>query len=82
MTSDEMKKWLAEHLRREVTISEVTVNNTRCFLVDYINHSAPATKLVGASEDEAIANLFNYLQTLKAPVEAGVRDQGIDLAEG
>jgi hypothetical protein len=70
MTTDEMKAWLAERLRREVSISPVTVNNTRCFLVDYINHSAPATKLVGASEDEAIANLFNYLQTVEAPATA------------
>lgn len=65
MTAEEMKAWLTERLGREVSISQVTINGTKCYLVDYVNHYAPATKLAGVTEDEAIANLFNYLQALK-----------------
>lgn len=67
MTTEEMKTWLSQKLGREVTISMVVVQNIKCYLVDYINHSAPVTKLAGATEDEAIANLFNYLFT--QPIE-------------
>lgn len=64
---EEMKKWLNVKLGRETTTSKVTIQGVQCYLVDYVNHSAPVTKLAGATEDEAIANLFNYLFT--QPVE-------------
>jgi hypothetical protein len=74
-TLEDMKAWLNAKLGREVTVSQVTVNGTRCYLVDYINHGAPATKLVGATEDEAIAHLFNYLfvaDTVRETLETSI----------
>lgn len=70
MTPEEMKTWLSEKLGREVTVSLVTVNNTKCFLVDYVNYAAPATKLASETEDGAIANLFYYLQDAKPVPDA------------
>lgn len=66
MTSQYMRDWLSGHLGREVTVSQVTIRGIRCYLADYVNHSAPATKLAGATEDEAIANLFSYLNPLNS----------------
>jgi hypothetical protein len=59
---EEMKAWLNEKLGREVTISKVRVSGNEGFLVDYMSYGAPATKLVGTTEEEAIVNLFTYLQ--------------------
>lgn len=64
---EEMKAWLSSKLGREVTISPVTFNGVRCYLVDYVNHQAPVTKLVGDTEELAIANLFTYLNSLPEP---------------
>lgn len=60
-TLDEMKKWLNVKLGREVTISEVSVSGKKMYFADYINHNAPAMKLLSDTKDGAITNLFNYL---------------------
>ena len=61
MSPEETKAKLAELLKREPTVSEVTVNGTKGYLVDYINHRAPATKLVADTPEGAIDALFVYL---------------------
>ena len=71
MTTDEMKSWLSDKLGREVTVSKIRFQGVEGYLADYINHSAPATKLAGVSEEEAISNLFYYLQALKPVSDAG-----------
>lgn len=60
-THEEMKTWLSTKLSREVTVSKVKVDGQDKFLVDYVNHTAPARKLVADTEEAAIANLFIYL---------------------
>ena len=64
---DEMKAFLATTLGREVTISKVRVNKDTMFMVDYMNYSAPALKLVGESEEEAVRALFTYLSSVTPP---------------
>lgn len=68
---DEMKAWLNSKLGREITVSQVTVAGRAGFLADYINYSAPATKLVGESVAEAISNLFYYLQSVETLTSSG-----------
>ena len=71
---DEMKKWLAVKLGREVTVSQVTLSGNRYYLADYISHRAPATKLVSRTEDGAIGELFNYLFTLPPDQADGTKE--------
>lgn len=64
-THEEKLQFLKEELKRDVTISGVRVKGQSGFMVDYINANAPATKLVGASEEEAVDLLFTYLNEKK-----------------
>ena len=75
-TTEEMRAWLSQELDREITISQVRLKGIPGFMVDYINHTAPATKLVAETEEGAIAALFTYLQSA-APLPApdGTEDQ-------
>ena len=67
LTHEEMKAWLSEKLGREVTVSKVVIQGVQRYLVDYVNHYAPAKKLASESEEGAVANLFSYLQTESSP---------------
>lgn len=60
---DSMKEQLKEILGRDVTVSKVTFAGQSKFLADYVNHAAPATKLVADTEDQAIEKLFIYLSS-------------------
>lgn len=73
---DDMKMWLKEKLQRDVTVSKVTLNNEGFFLADYVNYSAPATKLVAETEELAIANLFFYLQKQPTNTETSTETKG------
>lgn len=61
MTPDEMKTWLSDKLGREITISQVSLKGDLGYMVDYINHTAPATKLVAQTPVGAVEALFIYL---------------------
>lgn len=65
-TLEKQKAWLSEKLGREVTVSQVTVGGTRHYMADYVNHHAPAMKLVSDTEEGAITNLFTYLLMAEA----------------
>lgn len=63
----EIQSELNSMLGREVTVSKVRVGNEEKYLVDYINHGAPATKLVGDSEEDTLRNLHKYLSNSEPP---------------
>lgn len=58
---NEIQDELKSVLGRDVTVSKVRVGPEEKYLADYVNHGAPATKLAGLTEEEAIRNLHDFL---------------------
>jgi beta-lactam-binding protein with PASTA domain len=59
-----MKKSLNQWLQREVTTSQLKDGT---FIADYISYGAPALSLVGQTEDEAFAKLYQFLEKKYKP---------------
>lgn len=59
---EEVQAWLNAELKREVGVTRVTYMGQQKFLAEYINYSAPASRLLGDTEEEALRLLFDYLR--------------------